>query len=72
MYIKINVYNYKEIIVDLFLKCRIFYYVVSLILFLIFIVFLMGFVFFLFVDLGERVGFFIIVLLLIVVYLIII
>lgn len=71
-YTKINVYNYKEIIVDLFLKRRTSYYVVSLILPLIFIAFLMGFVFLLPADSGERVGFSTTVLLSIVVYLTII
>lgn len=71
-YTKMNVYNYKEIIIDLFLKRRTSYYVVSLILPLIFISFLMGFVFLLPADSGERVGFSTTILLSIVVYLTII
>lgn len=71
-YTQMNIYNDKEIIVKLNLKRRISYYIVSLILPLAFITFLMGFVFLLPHDSGERLGFSITVLLSIVVYLTII
>ncbi|XP_061185503.1 acetylcholine receptor subunit alpha-like [Saccostrea echinata] len=64
-----NLYGYKEIVVGLHLKRRTAYYVVSLVLPITTIAGLMGFVFLVPHDSGERLGFSITVLLSIVVYL---
>lgn len=71
-YTQMNIYNDKEIIVELTLERRTSYYIVSLILPIGFISFLMGFVFLLPQDSGERLGFSLSVLLSVVVYLTII
>lgn len=71
-YTQMNIYNDKEIIVELTLERRTSYYIVSLILPLAFITFLTSFVFLLPQDSGERLGFSLTVLLSVVVYLTII
>ncbi|XP_052683175.1 neuronal acetylcholine receptor subunit alpha-6-like [Crassostrea angulata] len=71
-YTQMNIYNDKEIIVELTLERRTSYYIVSLILPLVFITFLTSFVFLLPQDSGERLGFSLTVLLSVVVYLTII
>ena len=71
-YTFMNIYNYEEYVVKLHLERRTSYYVVSLILPINAIALLMGFVFLLPPESGERVGFSTTVLLSIVVYLTII